>query len=552
MKRVFPPWGKTLPILTLAVLCCSCVKQFSADQAMSSPKIDGQSKLEELLAARDQSVRQAENEPGLTAPSTPDLPGQKKTSVPLALGLQEAVLMGLEHNQNFQVERLKPAIKRSGEEVERAAFDPLLSASASHGHGPGMTGDSSASHSTIEEFRQSTGDRETTRSSLGLSQATPLGATIELSADQTREETQRVIDTTSETQNWDLTVTQALLRGRGPDATLARLRQSRLDTEISLYELQGAAEALVAQIEQGYWDTVLADRSLEIYQQSLAIAQQQVEEVVERIKVGALAESEAAAAEAEAAERYQQLVSARSTLAKARLNLLRLLNPGGQADWQADPSLNEAPEMLEMAIDTVDNHVALALSKRADLNQARLQVRRQDLEVTLTKNGLLPKLDLFVSLGGSRYTNSFANADDFTDNETSYAGGLTLEFPLRNREAKAKHAAAGWSLEQANAALQNMEQLVQVDVRSAHVDVKQAEAQVKAAEATSRLREKTLSLEHEKFRLGSSTTLLVAQAQRDLVESQLKQVQAVVGARKALLDLYRLEGSLLAHRGIGP
>jgi outer membrane protein TolC len=127
-----------------------------------------------------------------------------------------------------------------------------------------------------------------------------------------------------------------------------------------------------------------------------------------------------------------------------------------------------------------------------------------------------------------------------------------LEFPLLNRAAKAKHAAAGWSLDQANAALHNMEQLVQVDVRSAHVDVEQADSQVKAADATSRLREKTLALEQEKFRLGRSTTLLVAQAQRDLVESQIERAKAVIGARKALLDLHRLEGSLLAHRGIVP
>jgi len=265
-----------------------------------------------------------------------------------------------------------------------------------------------------------------------------------------------------------------------------------------------------------------------------------------------LAESEAAAAEAEAAARFQQLVSARGALAKARLTLLHLMNPGGQADWQAELTLNEAPEMPDMAIDAVNSHVALALSKRADLNQARLLVRRRDLEVTQTKNGLLPKLDLFVSLGGSRFTNSFSTNDDVTRNETSYAGGLTLELPVLNREAKAKHAAAGWSLDQANAALRNMEQLVQVDVRSAHVDVEQAAAQVKAAEATSHLREKTLALEQEKFRLGRSTTLLVAQAQRDLVESQINQAKAVIGARKALLDLHRLEGSLLAHRGIAP
>ena len=545
MKRVFSRLGNALPCLILAVLCCSCVKQFSPQQAMSNPKIAGETKLMELLVAREHPLPTA-LEPAQSTPSS--------EIGTVLLSLQEAVLSGLEHNQTFQIERLKPTINRSAEEVERAAFDPLLNASLSHGHGQDLAGGSGTTHTSSGSLGQSasSGNRESTKTALGLSQATQLGSTIDLSAAQDTITSPDATVSKSRQQNWDLTVTQSLLRGRGPDVTLARLRQSRLDTEISLFELQGAAESLVAQIEQGYWDYHLAGRSLAIYQQSLAIASQQVDEVMERIKVGALAESEAAAAEAEAAGRFQQFVTARGTLAKARLTLLRLLNPGGNADWQAELRLTESPEMADMVVEAVEQHVTLALSQRADLNQARLLVQRRDLEVTQTKNGLLPKLDLFVSLGGSRYTNSFAGINDTPGNETAYAGGLTLALPVMNREAKAKHAAAGWSLDQANAALRNMEQLVQVDVRSAHVDVEQAAAIVKAADATSRLREKTLALEQEKFRLGRSTTILVAQAQRDLVESQISQAKAVVGARKALLDLHRLEGSLLAHRGIVP
>ena len=538
MKRALLSKCGILPLIMLAVLCSSCVKQLLPGQAMSSPKIAGETKVKELLETRDQKLVP----PPLEAPA---VSGPRSDA--MVLSLQEAVLMGLEHNQNFQVERLKPAISRTAEEVERAVFDPLLSGTVSRSKGPDLSTSRTRGLSTPRQD----GTIETTQSQATLSQATSLGATIELSADEDKLALEDA-DVSSRQQNWDLTITQALLRGRGPDVTLARLRQSRLDTEISLYELQGAAEALVAQIEQGYWDVILAKRALEIYEQSHAIAKQQVEEVSERIKVGALAENELAAAEAEAAGRYQQLVTARGTLAKARLGLLRSVNPGGQVDWAADFSLNEAPEMPDMTVDTVDSHVALALSKRPDLNQARLLVQRRDLEVTQTKNGLLPKLDLFVSLGGSRYSNSFAGQDNDMSAEKVYAGGLTLELPLWNRAAKARHAAAGWSLEQANAALVNMEQLAQVDVRSAHVDVEQAGAKVKAAEFTALLREKTYALEQEKFRLGRSSTLLVAQAQRDLVQSQIAQAEAVVGARKALLDLYRLEGSLLAHRGIVP
>jgi outer membrane protein TolC len=96
----------------------------------------------------------------------------------------------------------------------------------------------------------------------------------------------------------------------------------------------------------------------------------------------------------------------------------------------------------------------------------------------------------------------------------------------------------------------NLEQLVQVDVRSAYIEVQRAEEQIAATAATRRLQEETVRAETEKFRVGRSTALLVARAQRDLVLSQIAEVQVVIRYRQALVDLYRLEGSLLERRGV--
>jgi hypothetical protein len=70
------------------------------------------------------------------------------------------------------------------------------------------------------------------------------------------------------------------------------------------------------------------------------------------------------------------------------------------------------------------------------------------------------------------------------------------------------------------------------------------------AAATSDFQEEKLRAETEKFRVGKSTSLLVGQAQRDFVASQIAQTQAVANHLKALITLYRLEGSLLQRRGV--
>jgi len=93
-------------------------------------------------------------------------------------------------------------------------------------------------------------------------------------------------------------------------------------------------------------------------------------------------------------------------------------------------------------------------------------------------------------------------------------------------------------------------QLAQVEVRTAYVEVERAREQIAATAATRESQEEKLRVETEKFRVGKSTSLLVAQAQRDLVAGQIGEIQAITNYFKALVALYRLEGSLLARRGI--
>ena len=131
--------------------------------------------------------------------------------------------------------------------------------------------------------------------------------------------------------------------------------------------------------------------------------------------------------------------------------------------------------------------------------------------------------------------------------------GSTIEYPPLNRGAQARHLRAVLTRQQAREAIDNLSQLIEVDVRTAYLEIARSQEQVAATAATRKLQEEKLRSETEKFRLGKSTSLLVAQAQRDLVSSQIAEVQAVVNYLQSFVEMYRQEGSLLERRGIaGP
>jgi len=459
---------------------------------------------------------------------------------PLQVTVQGAILLALENNRALKVEKLGPAITRTTEDAERAVFDPLLAGRYSQYREKNQI----PSRSTAESLEN---DRTT---ALGISAYLPTGTSVDVSASTERTWSDLYTDDLYSSRA-GFSVTQALLRGGGLQYNLARLRQARIDTRISQFELRGFAESLIARVENTYWDYALVQRQIKIFLESLKLAEQQKTETEEIIRIGALAESELAAAEAEVALRRENLINARSNLETTRLLLLRLLNPPDANLWQRDIKLLLEPKLPEVQLDDVESHVNVALRMRPDLNQARLQSLRGDLEVVRTKNGLLPRMDLFINLGTTGYAGSFGDSVRDADG-TSYdlLAGISLEYPVVNREARAKYERSILSREQAEEALQNLAQLVQVDVRAAYIEVTRAKEQIAATAATRVLQEEKARIESEKFRVGKSTTLLVAQAQRDLLQSRIKEIQTIANYLKSLVALYRLEGSLLERRGI--
>ncbi len=465
------------------------------------------------------------------------------TKGPLKISIQEAILMAMENNQSLVVERMNPQISRTFENQELAVFDPLLSADVSN------------RRSKADRLARARSDTEsqivdTVTGSISLGTLFPTGTTLELEGSTSYTDSSLYSDTFT-ANRLGFTVTQALLQGMDIRANLARINQARLDTLISQYELRGFAEILLEQVESKFWDYALAQRQIEIYNDSLKLAEKQMTEAQERISVGRLAETELAAAQAEVALRRENLINARSDLAKEHLSLLWLLNPSGNINWNRDIILEYQTLLPSVELDGVEQHVQVALKKRPDLNQAQLQIQRGDLEVVRTKNGLLPKMDVFITFGKTGYADSFNRATDNIGGDSyDFTGGLAFGYPPVNRNAQALHSRAIIGRQQLHEALQNLIQLVQVDVRSAYIEVTRAREQIAATAATRKFQEEKLRAETEKFRVGKSTSLLVAQAQRDLVASQIAEIQAAAFYLKALVALYRVEGSLLERRGI--
>ena len=521
-------------------------------------------------------------------------PALAKAAGPLRITREEAVLLALQNNKLLNVQMLSPVLRGAFEDIERARYDTSLFAQGSLGREksefffPGVGTipedlDINPRAALPSPFRRNRGqnlvevtesdqgsviDGERSEVKVGATKRFVTGTQVEVAVSNERIKSQsdtieRLIledlqGSARDAQNQTrvgLTLTQALLKGGSPSANLARIRQAEAETLATQYQLRGFAQTLVGQIESLYWDYYLLKRQLEILEDSVRLSEQQLNEIEQRVEVGQIAQTQLPAPRAELALRRQALIDARSAFEKLRLRFLQQLNPESIDGWDRTIEIADVPTLPPPFTGDVNDHVRLALRYRPDLNEARMQLRSGELQVVQTRNGLLPALNLFITLGRSGYAASFSDSvDNLRDggNEEFWdaGAGLRLDFPIRNRQARAVHLQSTTARDQRELALQNLEQLAELDVRSAFAEVKRAEEQIGAARATRLLQEAAQVAERENFLVGKSTATLLSRAQRDLVSAQIEEVRSVVNLRKALIDLYRQDGTLLTYRGI--
>ncbi len=459
----------------------------------------------------------------------------------VSLTVLQSILLSLENNETLAVERYGPEITETFVVEEDAVFDSVLGIDWSSSETRGQRTSGVGEFTSVKSRNRST--------SVGISKDTPMGIGVDL--DATVNTRSSNVYTQLYSTRLGAVLTVPLMEGLGRDINLVGVRQAEKDLELSRQELDGFVLALAAQVEERYWNLFLAREELRIQQASLELARRQLEETQDRIEVGEIAEIELAASEGEVALREEDVIDAESAVEKASLRLIRLLNPESNAMWSLEIELLNEPGSEPLDLGPVESHIDAALGNRPDLHQARIQLEKRELTIVRTRNGLLPRLDFFINLGRTGYARSFDNSiSGLEEDNFDVTGGFIFQRPFGQRAEQARHRRAQLRKSEAEAALTNLEQLIELDVRTALVEVERTTRQISATRVATRLQEAKYQAEREKFRVGKSTNLLVLTAQRDLIRSQLDEILAEVDRRKALVELYRAEGILLDMHNI--
>jgi outer membrane protein TolC len=352
------------------------------------------------------------------------------------------------------------------------------------------------------------------------------------------------------TESVSASFNQPLMRGRGRRFARADQAQARAAENVASLAVKSRATSVVLDVILSYWDLVLAHHDLAIRESSLTLARERRRITQATIDAGSGAEADLLAVEQIIATREEEIISSELTIADSSLALRQLL------------AIEIGPGAIEIAADapmTVDSHpvdvdalLERAYATNPDLIALAAQEEGATIEVEVTENGLLPQLDLSLSIGPvgraddpGEATANMATFDDFT-------ATASLEYS----QALGKHGASG-----ANRIARAQRQRIRIDladiklqiasalVRSIKV-LESADKRIALAERAATLSEKNIVAELARLNLGKATNFDVLERQEELKQAQLRRARAIVDWHKAAATISSLTGDLLGEWGV--
>jgi outer membrane protein TolC len=472
------------------------------------------------------------------------------------LSVDELYVRALRHSSQIRVFSDLPLIRETGIQEAQGAFDTNAYLQGKFDRANDPVGNTLTTGGA-SRFKQDEWSFEA-----GVRKKVITGAEINISQTLSRTDNNSIYFLPNPQSNAKLSVSvvQPLLKGAGVGYNRSIMRIAKLDSDIAMQEFIRQSESHLLEITRTYW-ALYAARVTYLQKSRLVDDTARVtDELRARQKVDA-GKSQLFRAESALASRRSDLVRAESAVRNAQDRLKALTS---DPTLLHDPNIEIIPrDRLVLTKSAFDGEAAAhaALESRPEINQAFLQLRAATVREQMSRNELLPELNLVLqgSLGGlddGDYGGAYGR--EYSTGSPGWGAGFVLSFPLENQIARAR-------LERRRLELrQQMDQLrttidtvlleVKISAREVATAYRETQAKYSAVKAftedieTLEARRSLQAVNEENQMAGYLDTMLDTQDRRAQAEEEF--IRAGANYQIAIVNLERARGRLLNYSSI--
>jgi outer membrane protein len=503
----------------------------------------------------------------------------------LYLSLADAIALALENNVDVEVARYGYGINESAVRASRASngaglsYDPAVTSTVNWGHNATI----STNSITAGGLPVNTADNKVRN--FGVQQGFPTGGTATLGFNNTISENNNTNQIFLPLYNSGLSLqgTQPILQGFGLAFNTRNLRVAKNNLRLNDAQFELQLNTTLNNVISTYWNLVSSYLAVDVAQQSLTLSQKLLGDNKKQLEIGTMAPLDVLQAEQQVSTSETNLITAQTAVDQLEVTLKNLLSRNGLASTSF-ASVHIVPtDRITVPdvepIQPIQDVVAKAIEHRPELAQQRIQLENSKINLTGTRNAMLPQLNLTGNVsnpgaGGVFNTTPYINPvtnqpatrpSPFPDyvggysnilrqlfgvGTVNYTIGFTLNVPIRNRAAQEAYIQQDLQLRQQELTLQKESNQILSDVQNALIAVKNARTRYTSAAKASAVAQQVLDAEQKKYELGASTSYLVVQHQTDLANARQTEVGAVSAYAQAKLQLDQATGTILENNNI--
>lgn len=525
----------------------------------------------------------------------------------LNLTLQDAVALALENNLDIAVQRYTPWINEMNLLAARAGsrvnFDPNVTMNLNLVDqtipvanplisGVGVTSAAASSltqHSTVGNF--------------GYSQGFAPGTEVALTFNNNRTSSSASANVfnPSLSSTLGVSITQPLLNGFGFLPNERFIIEQKNNVKIGEWQFKTSVTNDITTTTDDYWNLVQARQQVNVEQQTVSVDETLYNNNQKQLQIGTMAPLDVLTAQSQLASDRQALIVAQTVQLEDETKLLNDITKNPQDSLLK--GVEVVPTTPIPTTDTVGNPaledaVQQAWAARPELQQIALQLKNDDVEVKVTKNALLPTLNLVgqysttglggvgkrttitqgslipnpnapILLNGTAVPGEFVGETPSTSTVTPVPGGISdawdslihsrfptfqvglqMTLPIRNRVAQANNGIAQLNHRQEETLYQEQKNVIYLAVRNALIAVSQSRNAVAAASTARQLAQQTFEDEQKKYQLGSSDSYTVALRSRDLTLAETTELQDEINLVESIVALDQAMGRTLETHNI--
>ncbi|MDH3358562.1 MAG: TolC family protein, partial [Desulfobacteraceae bacterium] len=311
------------------------------------------------------------------------------------------------------------------------------------------------------------------------------------------------------------------------------LEQAKQSLSIASLTLERTRQNVIAQTAAAYVGLLLAQKHIMVIKKALETATANLKMIQSRYDSGFVVKSDLLRAKVRIADVEQQYL-----LAKSRFKIGEAMLNASMGTGDANPLNPVTPLTIGSEIsETIDNWINIALSKRPEMENLRLEEEIAKKEVDKSRAGHYPDVNLVG--------NYEINSEDFSDSADNYTLGAVVRVNIFSGNRISEETKAAKSMMSRLQEMQKSMALgIKVQTREAFLKAKSARERIQVVKISVDQAEESLRIVRNRYKNGLITMVTLLDAEEARQQAHTNYFKALHDYKVARIELALASGTI--------